>query len=364
MKTSRRGFLKFSAGLAGTLAWSSPGLRREVFAGIPREGESSTALPVAIAFKTRGVVLIPEDFSLRDWPERAARAALTTLAVHHGASPQAVVKFVESESGQAVLELCRRLSLELEYELHAMKELLPRDLFSKDRSFFRMDEKGERVPDVNCCVHSSQALEIIAENAVRLAGKLRPTTGRYFFWGDDGAPWCRCPQCRGLSNSDQALVVENRVVEALRRFDARGALAHLAYANTLQPPSQVKPHSAVFLEYAPIQRRYDVPYARQTDAGAADSLSTLDANLKVFPAATAQVLEYWLDVSRFSHWQRPAKRLPWIRDVFVSDLRTYASRGIRHVTTFAAWIDADYVRTFGEPAFIDEYGQGFAEAGL
>ena len=38
---------------------------------------------------------------------------------------------------------------------------------------------------------------MIAENAVAIAKMLRPTTGRYFFWGDDGKPWCRCPECKG-----------------------------------------------------------------------------------------------------------------------------------------------------------------------
>jgi hypothetical protein len=325
---------------------------------MPSEPASQISAPW---FKTRGVVLVPEDFSLGDWPERAARAGLTTLALHHQNSPQAVVKFVESEAGQDVLGRCKRLGLQVEYELHAMKELLPRALFAKERSLFRMDDQGERVADYNCCVHSARALEILAENAVRLAGKLRPTTGRYFLWGDDGVPWCRCAKCRGLSDSEQALIVENHLVQALRNANQRATLAHLAYHNTLQPPEQVKPHPAVFLEYAPIHRRYDIPYAQQTGADVRDGLPALDLNLKVFPRDTAQVLEYWLDASRFSQWKRPAKRLPWNREVFASDLQTYAARGLQHVTTFGAWVDAAYIKTFGEPTFISEYGRGFSE---
>jgi hypothetical protein len=59
----------------------------------------------------------------------------------------------------------------------------------------------------NICVHSPAALDIAAENAVAIARTLRPTTGRYFYWGDDGKPWCRCPQCKGLSDSDQATLL-------------------------------------------------------------------------------------------------------------------------------------------------------------
>src|SRR5690349_13639298 len=84
------------------------------------------------AFETRGVMLVPEDLTLKDWPERAHRAGLTTIALHHGSSPKAVACAVQSDEGQRFLERCRQLGLQVEYELHAMKELLPRDLFPKE----------------------------------------------------------------------------------------------------------------------------------------------------------------------------------------------------------------------------------------
>jgi hypothetical protein len=59
-----------------------------------------------------------------------------------------------------------------------------------------MSETGERVPEGNLCVHSQEALEIVCQNAIALSRLLRPSTGRYFLWGDDAAPWCRCPKCR------------------------------------------------------------------------------------------------------------------------------------------------------------------------
>ncbi|HUW61628.1 MAG TPA: hypothetical protein VMZ06_11525 [Candidatus Bathyarchaeia archaeon] len=72
---------------------------------------------------------------------------------------------------------------------------------------------------------------------------------------------------------------------------------------------------------------------------------------------TAQILEYWLDVSRFSGWKRPGVELPWSYAVMKADANAYAKRGIRHVTTFATWIDADYVKRFGEPP-LREYVNG------
>jgi hypothetical protein len=334
-------------------------------------GSLSLALPLSNAQKpaerhfllTRGVVLVPADLTLSDWPERAKKAGLTTIGIHHQNSPQIVIGWIKTDAGQRFLDACKRLGVQVEYELHAMTELLPRNLFQKNPELFRVDEKGNRNPDANCCPHSERALELIAENAVAIAKVLRPTTGRFFYWGDDGQPWCSCRECKGLIPSDQALLIENRIVSALRQIDPSAKLAHLAYANTLSPPKQVKPEQGLFLEYAPIRRRYDIPYNQQNNSEQPDALSALDANLKVFPADTTQVLEYWLDVSRFSGWKRPAVKLPWRRDVLESDTATYGSRGIRHITSFAVYVDAEYQERYGDPKFISEYGAVLAGYG-
>ena len=349
MTESRRVFLRAAA--AGLLGGAGLGLANAGCSTATRKQPD----PI---FKTRGVVLLAEDLTLADWPERAKRAGLTTIALHHQSSPAAISDFIRSPPGQRFLESCRRLGLEVEYELHAMKELLPRDLFVKEPLLFRRNDAGERTPDANLCVHSQPALEIVAENARVLAESLRPTTGRYFLWGDDGEPWCRCPRCRELSDSDQALSLANWLREVLRGKDPRAQVAHLAYANTLSPPTQVRPAPGVFLEYAPIHRRYDLPYSLQTKPPDRDGLHLLDANLRLFRPETAQMLEYWLDVSRFSKWKRPAVQLPWNKEIFLADVAAYKARGIRHLTTFAAWVDADYMARFGEPTFIAEYGAG------
>jgi hypothetical protein len=83
--------------------------------------------------------------------------------------------------------------------------------------------------------------------------------------------------------SEQALVVENRICQALRKTDPKAQVAHLGYTNTLPPPAKVRPAEGVFLEYAPINRRYDAPYEKQQEAGRPEGLHDLDANLKVFP---------------------------------------------------------------------------------
>jgi len=305
-------------------------------------------------FETRGVVIVPEDLTLEDWPERARRAGLTTIALHP--TPKTVMDFVQSKRGRDFLDRCAALGLETEFELHAMCELLPRDRFEKEPDMFRMSRGGERTPDSNLCVHSRPALDIVAENVVAIAKVLRPTTSRYFYWGDDGKPWCRCPKCREFSESDQALFLENRMLEALREGDPKAQLAHLAYANTLKPPRRVAPQPGIFLEFAPIKRRWDVPLAAPDIPENRRNLELLDAHLRLFSPDTAQVLEYWLDCSLFSKWNRqlPVK-VPWAPEGFAEDLDTYGGRGIRHITTFAVQIDAEYVARYGDPP-LDEYG--------
>jgi hypothetical protein len=335
---NRRRFLKSAAGLVAATALGN---------------ESSPP-----RFETRGVVLLASDLDLTDWPERAAEAGLNTIALHAPARLDPLVDYVRSPAGRKFLAACERLGIRVEYELHAMSDLLPRRLFQTAPEMFRVNQTGIRTSDFNCCPSSVGALEVIASKAVEYSRVLRPTTHRYFYWPDDGRAWCQCKRCAELTASEQALLVENAILRMLRQSDRKATLAHLAYQPTLQPPAKVKPGAGVFLEFAPIGRRHDQPFAAQTAPALADRLETLDSNLRVFARDSAQVLEYWLDVSRFSGWRRPAKKLPWYPDVLRADLDQYQARGIRHVTSFACYIDADYVQLHGQPwAVISAYGK-------
>ncbi|NLG35592.1 MAG: DUF4838 domain-containing protein [Lentisphaerae bacterium] len=313
-------------------------------------------------FLTRGVILLPHDIVTGNWLELARASHLTTIATH--VRPAQIMEFMRTDEGRGFLDACKASGIQVEHELHAIGELLPRELFAKNPSMFRMNDAGQRTPDTNLCVHSKEALEVVCEHALAVAQALRPTTGRYFFWIDDGAAMCRCPACRTLSDSEQALVVENAILKALRSSDPGATLAHLAYANTLTPPAQIKPEPGIFLEFAPIQRSFQVPLNCQEPcaddpkrAAHAGLLAALAANVEVFGCAGAQVLEYWLDVSLFAGWKRENTiAIPWRQEVFEEDLRTYASFGIRHVTSFACWADGDYMARFGEPP-VGQYGE-------
>jgi hypothetical protein len=356
---SRRSLVQFLGGAAGLALCSSAGRAWAMAAeGRDQPAPPETTLPY---FLTRGVVLVLSDLRTLDWPERARRAGLTTIATH--IFPHEVAAFMQKDEGQRFWESCQRLGIQVEHELHAMSDLLPRSLFDKDPNLFPLNDQGQRVRAYNLCVHSAAALEVVAENAIKYTKILRATTHRYFYWIDDGQPMCRCPRCRELTDSDQALLLEHHVLKAIRQVDPQATLGHLAYARTLQPPQKIKPVPGIFLEFAPIQRKYDVPFRQRDVVGSGGLthgrlLEALDANLAWFGREGAQTLEYWLDLSRFSGWKREnVKRLPWRDDVFRDDLRLYADRGIRHATTFAAWVDGEYVTRFGDPP-LDAYGAG------
>ena len=313
-------------------------------------------------WQMRGIVLSTKELAEVDWPSLAARNGINTIGTH--ITPSEVLGFLGTEKGRAFTTACREHGITVEHQLHAMGELLPRELFAEDPEMFRMDASGERTADFNCCVHSEKALSIIASNAARMAKQLRPGNHRYYFWLDDNAPVCCCPLCREFSPSEQALIVENRMLREIRKVDPKARLAHLAYSHFMDPPVKVQPDEGIFLEFAPIYRSWDVPLVvedalcpRGYPVSNGDNLRWLEANLQVFDAEDAVVLEYWLDASLFSRWKRPAVELPWRADVCRSDLATYARYGIRNVTSFAVYMDAEYFERFPSTAPVEEYGR-------
>lgn len=211
-----------------------------------------------------------------------------------------------------------------------------------------MDENGERTPEDNFCPSNQEALAVIQENSVKLANLLPPSSDRFYFWQDDNTPWCKCGSCREFSSSDQTLLVNNAILAALRSVRGDAKLAYLAYTHTLEePPVRVKPLEGTFLEIAgPIIHKME----------RARFEAALDRNLACFGVEHAQVLEYWLDVSFFNGWQRPAQRLEWDAAQVKRDIDFYRSKGFKSVTSFGVFLDRGYFMEYGEPPVV-EYGK-------
>lgn len=310
-------------------------------------------------FKMRGLVLgwsEVSNSSVIDYVAIAKRNGLNTFSVYN--APRGTKVWTDFE------KRCADAGIDIEFEEHMMSFLLPRDCFDSHPDWFRMDKDGNRTKDANGCPSSEGALEEVSRNAVDIGRRYASTNHRYYFWLDDGGDICHCPKCKELNASDQALIFENRAIEALKTIDPQAKLAHLCYSNTLEAPGAVKPHEDIFLEFAPFFRTWDHPLSDTWAKGRsgvthAEYLRQLKANLEVFPAETAQVLEYWMDDSLFSGWnENNLVEVPWNSEIFLNDLETYASHGITNITCYAAYVGPKYVLKFGYPKFLDEYGQG------
>ncbi|TKG93627.1 DUF4838 domain-containing protein [Puteibacter caeruleilacunae] len=310
----------------------------------------------------RGVVVYPSDLSslgARYWVSQLKAAKLNLLGIHTDTRFETLPKlkdYLESKDGQLLQQLCKKENIDIEFELHVLQDILPRDLFDKHPEYFRIDSEGVRQSKYNMCFHSEGAYKEIEKHLKKVCKWLKPTTHRYFFWTDDVEhAFCHCEKCRKYSQSELALMYENRLLEILRKIDPEATLAHLAYLTTsLKAPKKVKPKEGIFLEYAPIGRDYSKPLEER-------HINNIKENLEVFPAETAHILEYWLDVSMFSRWKKDNLiEIPWKKEYCDRDVEQYTSFGVKSVTCFGAWINADYRQQYGENKVdntIHEYGQ-------
>jgi hypothetical protein len=313
----------------------------------------------------RGVLIWAHDFGPY-WVKLASKAGLTALALHpipgmDAGDPRSLESLLEAlltDSFERDARELGDLGIDLEIETHAMHWLMPRTEFESHPEWFRMDAEGVRRADSNFCPSSEEALRRVEDRAELLARRLAPcaTTHRYYLWIDDNGRYCHCGQCEGLSASDQALTIYNRMLKGVRKADPAGKLAYLAYQDTIVSPAKVVPLPGIFLEYAPIDR--DSRFA-MGDASIEANVSQgahVDKLLERFGTAGSQVLEYWLDVSYFYRWKAPYGELPFYRGVLRKDARFYRERGFEHIASFACGLNEGYEKEYGEPP-IEEYGR-------
>ena len=87
-------------------------------------------------WEMRGVVLTVDDLATVDWPKIAAESGINTIGTH--INPGQVRDFLATDKGKQFLSECKEYGIAVEHQLHAMNELLPRELFDEDPSMFRM----------------------------------------------------------------------------------------------------------------------------------------------------------------------------------------------------------------------------------
>jgi hypothetical protein len=293
------------------------------------------------------ICLLPTDLRWQGW-ERLLGPVFRTLLIH--GSTQQLLAWRRTRAADRLLQRLADRGVAVEYLFHACSDLLPRRLFDRYPALFRSDEQWRRTPDANLCPSSPHVAEVLAERLNPICDVLAPTTGRHHLWPDDNRPWCFCRRCRELSWSDQNLLYTNMLARALRRRDARATVSYLAYKPAIDPPATVRPEPNVFVQFAPIERDYRHALAERFAPRDVYFAGTAAALLDAFGRRGSTVLEYWLDVSMFSHWMAPRRRIPVPARVMRSDLAFYAALGFEEIATFGAWHDPAYVRWFGDGA--------------
>jgi len=298
--------------------------------------------------KNASLLIHPDELSA-EWINRLVKHKIPTLALHPPGGKRSYVwvadllERLEDPAFRALLDDANEKGLAIEYEIHAARYLLPADEFEAHPDWFRMNEEGERVPDLNLCASNDEALDFVANQAASFVKKLYRSTDRYFLWLDDASnAKCHCPRCRELSHSDYQLTILNRIVKRLRQDNPNASLPYLAYQSCIPVPERVKPEKGIFLEYAPINRDFHKPLFESAES---EPLAQL---VNYFGAADAKALDYWYDNSLFSKWKKPPIAFSVDEPVMRNDFAYYRALGIDDIGCFACYLGNDYEELHGE----------------
>ena len=89
-------------------------------------------------------------------------------------------------------------------------------------------------------------------------------------------------------------------------------------------------------------------------------IKLLEGLLKIFPAETTHVLEYWFDNALYSDFKKPPVKIPFNEYVMDEDMKMYTSYGIDKIKSFGSYIDEEYFNLHGNPP-IGAYGDILAK---
>ena len=301
----------------------------------------------------RSEIIIHNTEISKKWIDRMADAGITVMGIHPVGGKTAhlylteLIEQMKTPEYRNLMDYAKGRGLEIEYELHAAGYLLPRELFDTHPEYFRVNEDGERTPDLNLCASSSEALEFVSKRAAELATSLYGSSNNFYFWMDDGrSTHCHCEKCASLSPSDHQLTVLNAMLREIRKSIPDAKLAYLAYIDTIVVPEKIEPHEGIFLEYAPFEKYTN----KSENAGEliAREQKMLKPLLKFFGETDAKVLEYWYDNSLFSNWKKPPKLFKLKEAEMNADIAELKDIGFDSIATFGCFLGEDYETLYGE----------------
>ncbi|MEO6397585.1 MAG: DUF4838 domain-containing protein [Tepidiformaceae bacterium] len=232
----------------------------------------------APAFARRTLILGNDAFhdDWRDWLTWASRNRLNDLFLHDtppgridrppGPRPTEAEALVAdgagwmferwAADGEAIRTAANEAGMTIQFGGHHLPTLLPRALFEAHPEWFPV-RHGQRDGRYNLCVSNEAGVAHLRERAGEFFSRFAGARV-YHLWADDirGGGWCECPGCAAMTPSDQALHVTNVLAAVLAAQDPQARIAHLAYHDTLLPPTSVRPRANVSLLFAPRERCY------------------------------------------------------------------------------------------------------------
>ncbi len=323
-------------------AWVEPGERGARF--VPRKSLAEGEYRESPSFPRRTLIL-GQDALHDDWPdwmEWASRNRYNDIFFHDtppsvwdraGKQRPSTAEELDADrrgwmferwdaDGSRIVGEAGKRGLTLQFGGHHLPTLVPRDEFERHPDWFPL-RNGARDPKYNLCTATPKLRDYLAQRTeaclARFAG-----ADIYHFWGDDirGGGWCGCPTCGAMSPSDQALLATNLIAETVARVTPRANIAHLAYHDTLEPPT-IEPRENVTALFAPRERCYAHAIDdRSCHRNVADYWEPFTRFAALFPAGRMQVFEYYSDAILFKGLA------PTHLSVLPGDSRAYRSAGV------------------------------------
>ena len=301
----------------------------------------------------KGSMLIhPEELS-KIWIDKLTDAGVSTLGIHPwggkkaDASLRGLLDSLKTEEYRGLIDYARSRGLSVEYEIHVMEYLLPREYFEEHPEYFRMTADGVRDPRMNFCISNSEAFEIVKKRAAELALSLYGSSHDFYFWMDDGHGLsCQCSECRKMTASDGQLLVMRGMLDEIRRYIPDARMAYLAYYDSLIPPTCDVDTEGIFLEYAPLEK-YNAK-GEDADERIRREREMLLPLMKYFDKEPKKVLEYWYDNSLWSGWKKPPKAFLLNEEKMREDIEEYKTLGFDVIATFACFLGDDYRELHGD----------------
>lgn len=275
----------------------------------------------------KSIVLLHSDFDKRLVLE-GAEYGLDTLYLHVNPFAASVEEFFEFKSkNEKTIDELEKGGVNVVYCFHALNRLLPRALFKNEPALFAVNGSGLRDAAYNCCPSNSRALEIIKDEAFKVAEFLKQRGHRYHLWTDDdlgGDVRCLCSECKSLTTTEQNLKIYSAVFDGLKKYDKEAQTSFLIYG---EENCDIRLPDGLFAEFAPFRREHDKPVTvGARNAFFADKLKRL---VELNGAERVAVLEYFLSYD-FVGFLKNGDRVK-------RDISFYREQNIESLTTFVVF---------------------------